>query len=80
MAFCRYKWQHHDPEFSDTAHGAVEGDFVTFSGAASLGGLITDTILNAEHQIVSIINANSYTITSNVALTLATQAMVALAL
>ena len=52
---------------TDTAHGAVEGDFVTFSGAASLGGLITDTILNAEHQIVSIINANSYTITSSVA-------------
>jgi len=52
---------------TDTAHGAVEGDFVTFSGAASLGGLITDTILNAEHQIVSIINANSYTITASVA-------------
>ena len=52
---------------TDTSHGAVEGDFVTFSGAASLGGLITDTILNAEHQIVSIINANSYTITASVA-------------
>ena len=52
---------------TDTAHGALEGDFVTFSGAASLGGLITDTILNAEHQIVSIINANSYTITASVA-------------
>jgi hypothetical protein len=52
---------------TDTSHGAVEGDFVTFSGAASLGGLITATILNAEHQIVSIINANSYTITSSVA-------------
>ena len=52
---------------TDTSHGAVEGDFVTFTGAASLGGLITDTIMNAEHQIVSIINANSYTITSSVA-------------
>jgi hypothetical protein len=52
---------------TDASHGAVEGDFVTFSGAASLGGLITATILNAEHQIVSIINANSYTITASVA-------------
>ena len=52
---------------TDTLHGVIEGDFVTFSGAASLGGLITDTILNAEHQIVSIINANSYTITASVA-------------
>jgi len=52
---------------TDTAHGAVEGDFVTFSGAASLGGLITATILNAEHQIASIVNVNSYTITSSVA-------------
>ena len=52
---------------TDTGHGAVEGDFVTFSGAASLGGLITATILNAEHQIVSIVNANSYTITASVA-------------
>ena len=52
---------------TDTGHGAVENDFVTFSGAASLGGLITAAILNAEHQIVSIINANSYTITASVA-------------
>ena len=51
---------------TDALHGAIEGDFVTFSGAASLGGLITDTILNAEHQIVSILNANSYTITASV--------------
>jgi hypothetical protein len=47
---------------SDTAHGAVLNDFVTFSGAVSLGGNITATILNAEHQITSIIDDDSYTI------------------
>jgi hypothetical protein len=47
---------------ADNDHGAVEGDFVTFSGADSLGGNITDTILNDEYQIVSVIGANSYTI------------------
>ena len=52
---------------TDTAHGAVENDFVTFSGAASLGGNITAAVLNIEYQIVSIINANSYTITASVA-------------
>ena len=52
---------------TDTGHGAVENDFVTFSDAASLGGNITAAILNIEHQIVSIINANSYTITASVA-------------
>ena len=52
---------------SDTNHGALPNDFVTFSGAASLGGVITGTILNAEHQITSVINANSYTITVSVA-------------
>ncbi len=47
----------------DPAHGANENDFVTISGAASLGGLITAAILNKEHQIVSLISSNSYTIT-----------------
>jgi hypothetical protein len=52
---------------TDTEHGAIVGDFVTFSGAASLGGAITDTILNIEYQIVTVINSNSYTITASVA-------------
>jgi hypothetical protein len=47
---------------SDTAHGAAIDDFVTYSGAASLGGTVTDTVLNAEHQITSIVDANSYEI------------------
>tara|TARA_R100001460_G_scaffold96927_1_gene139348 strand:+ start:40 stop:2184 length:2145 start_codon:yes stop_codon:yes gene_type:complete len=51
----------------DPAHGANENDFVTFSGAVSLGGVITATILNAEFQITSLISSNSYTITTSVA-------------
>jgi hypothetical protein len=52
---------------TDAAHGANENDFVTFSGAASLGGTITATVLNKEYQIVTIISSNSYTVTSAVA-------------
>ena len=47
---------------ADTANGAVKNDFVTFSGAATLGGLITADVLNQEYQIATIVNANSYTI------------------
>ena len=47
---------------SDTAHGAVANDFVTFSGAVSLGGNITAPVLNQEYQIATIVDANSYTI------------------
>ena len=54
---------------SDTAHGAIQGDFVTFSGvdASGLGGAITQAILQSEFEITSIIDADSYTITSPVA-------------
>lgn len=52
---------------SDTAHGAVAGDFVTFSGAASLGGNITADVLNQEYEIVSIIDDDSYTIEARAA-------------
>jgi len=47
---------------TDTAHGAVQNDFVTFSGAATLGGNITAAVLNQEYQIATIVNANSYTV------------------
>jgi len=50
---------------TDSAHGAVEGDFVTISGAATLGGTITAAILNKEHQISTVPNANTYTITAS---------------
>jgi len=49
---------------SDTANGSLLNDFVTFSGAVSLGGLITADVLNQEYQIQSIVDADSYTITA----------------
>ena len=52
---------------TNTYSGVTVGDFVTFSGAVSLGGNITAAILNAEFQVASIISANSYTVTSSVA-------------
>ena len=51
---------------TETNHGASVGDFVTFSNAVSLGGVVTASILNAEHQIVSVTNASNYTITVSV--------------
>ena len=51
---------------TEANHGAAENDFVTFSNAVSLGGLVTASILNAEHQIVSVTNANTYVITVSV--------------
>ena len=50
---------------SDTAHGAVAGDYVTFSGAASLGGNITAAVLNIEYRIDTIVNDNSYTVVAS---------------
>lgn len=47
---------------SDTGHGAQQNDFVTYSGAASLGGNITAAVLNQEYQVATIIDGNSYTI------------------
>ena len=51
---------------TESNHGAAENDFVTFSNAVSLGGNVTAAILNAEHQIVSVTNANTYVITVSV--------------
>lgn len=47
---------------TDTGHGAQANDFVTFSGAVSLGGNITADVLNQEYQILNVLNANSYEI------------------
>jgi hypothetical protein len=47
---------------TDTAHGGITGDFVTFSGATGLGGNVTSTVLNKEYQI-TVVDANSYKIT-----------------
>jgi hypothetical protein len=53
---------------TDTAHGCVTGDFVTFSGAVDIGGVgtnVTAAVLNQEFQ-VTVINSNTYTITISV--------------
>ena len=47
---------------TDTAHGAVTNDFVTFSGAASLGGTVIAAVLNQEYQIALVTTANAYEI------------------
>jgi len=47
---------------SDTNHGANQYDFVTYSGAVSLGSQATADVLNQEYQIVSLIDENSYLI------------------
>tara|TARA_R100000900_G_scaffold111117_1_gene86752 strand:- start:499 stop:2868 length:2370 start_codon:yes stop_codon:yes gene_type:complete len=44
---------------TDAAHGAVAGDFVTFSNSDAVGGLD----MNAEFEITSIISASQYTVT-----------------
>jgi hypothetical protein len=44
-------------------HGARQGDFVAFSGAVSLGGNVTDAVLNTEHQITDVIDGSTYEIT-----------------
>jgi hypothetical protein len=45
---------------TDSNHGATQYDFVTFSGAVSLGGVITAAVLNQEYQITRIVSVNSF--------------------
>tara|TARA_R100000231_G_scaffold55688_1_gene46440 strand:- start:4593 stop:6458 length:1866 start_codon:yes stop_codon:yes gene_type:complete len=51
---------------TDSSHGAVVNDFVTISSAVSLGGVVTASVLNAEHQITRVVDANSYEIVVSV--------------
>ena len=46
-----------------TAHGAVTGDFVMFTGATGLGGNITAAVLNQQYQ-VTVLSVNVYTFTA----------------
>jgi len=52
---------------TDASHGAVVNDFVTFSGAASLGGNITAAVINQEYQITEVVDNNSYKIDARAA-------------
>jgi hypothetical protein len=47
---------------NDTGSNTQQNDFVTFSGAVSLGGNITADILNAEHQVIETTTASQYKI------------------
>ena len=47
---------------TDSSHGAVERDFVTFSGVVSLGDNFTADVMNQNYQIVDIETDNTYTI------------------
>ena len=49
---------------TDSSHGANLNDFVTISGAVSLGGVVTADVLNQEYQITSVPTANTYTFTA----------------
>ncbi len=48
---------------TDDSHGAETGDFVTFSGASSLGGNITADVLDQNYEITKL-TANSYSFTA----------------
>lgn len=54
-------------------HGAVNGDFVTFTDVESLGGNITAAILNQEYQIIvdGTTTSNTYKITARTVATVA---------
>lgn len=54
-----------DVVVTDTAHGALLGDFVTFAGATAVGGITID----GEYQIQAVADANTYTITHSAAAT-----------
>ena len=56
---------------TDADHGANENDFVTFSGAASLGGLVTAAVLNQEYQIFNIVSTSAYQIKARAVATVA---------
>jgi hypothetical protein len=49
---------------SNTTHGALAGDYVTFSGAVSLGGNITADVLNQNYVVTSKIDDDSFTISA----------------
>ena len=54
-----------------TAHGAIDGDYVTFSGVVGSIGGIPEAEFNAEF-IIAYVNANSFTITTTTAATSST--------
>jgi hypothetical protein len=49
---------------TDSSHGAVTGDTVTFAQAVSLGGNVTADVLNQEYTIDKVLTTNTYEITA----------------
>ena len=47
---------------TDEDHGALVNDFVTYSAAVTLGGVITADVLNQEYEVTQIINDDNYQI------------------
>jgi len=52
-------------------HGALENDFVTFSGAATLGGVIIADVLNQEYQVTHVVSATVFQIEARAVTTIA---------
>ena len=59
---------------NDTAHGAVEGDFVTFSSVTGNPGGITNASLTNEFEIQEVLTTGTYTIVSPTSATSSTTA------
>ena len=55
---------------NDTGHGCNDNDFVTFSGAVTLGDEITADILNQEYQVVHVEDDDTYYITARIVSTI----------
>jgi hypothetical protein len=47
---------------TDDDHGALDNDFVTYTDAATLGGVITAAVLNQEYQIQTVLDDDTYLI------------------
>lgn len=55
---------------TDVNHGALDNDFVTFSGASTLGDQITADVLNQEYQITAVVSTSVYQIEARVVSTI----------
>ncbi len=55
---------------TDNANGTMPNDFVTFSGATTLGGAITAEVLNQEYEVVYVKSVNNYYINAREAASL----------
>lgn len=51
---------------TDVGNGVYLNDFVTFSGAVSLGGNVTAAVLNTEHRVTRVVSSDVYEITLSV--------------